>query len=184
MKSMAAFFVDNLHLLAKDAELHGNLVLAPMEERAKFPTYVTVGLATVVGFTGFVILQAGPLGLICNVFEGYTEADMPEIRRLLTKEKPSKWPSTVRQWRVDISALVQAVLLRDQDLLSKPDLCTGPSSVYSVLRLITAAGVTIERRVLVEALRQFLDKPQIEGEDPQECFGAADAMLNVITTGD
>lgn len=184
MKSMAAFFIDNLPLLAKDAELHGNLVLAPMKERAKFPTYLMIGQATVAGFDGFVVVQAGPLGLICNVFEGFTKDDLTEIRRILTKEKPSKWPPTVRQWRVDVSALIQAVLLRDQDLLSNPDLCVGPSSIYSVLRLITTIGPSTERRVLSEALRRFLDKPSIEGEDPQECFGAADAMLNVITTGD
>lgn len=182
MKSMAAFFVDNLPLLVRGAELHGNLVLAPVEP-GKYPTYMTVGMASAEGFDGVAIIQAGNLGVVATIFEGMTRDDLPEIRGILAK-KPSAWPKTVHQYKVDVTALIQAILLRHVGELGKPELSSGPSSTYSILRLLTLIGDSPERRVLGEALRRFLDSPSVEGVSGEDAFGAADGMLNIITMGD
>ena len=186
MKSMPAFFVDNLPMLVHGAELFGNLVLAACEP-AKYPTYVTIGMASAEGFDGIAIVQAGNLGVVATIFEGFTRNDLPAVREILAK-KPATWPATVHQYKVDVTALIQAILLRHVGELGKPDLSTkpgsGPSTIYAVLRLLTALGDNAERRVLCEALRRFLDDPSVEGVTKEDAFGAADGMLNTITMGD
>lgn len=127
MKSMQLFFIDNQHLMEEGAELHGNLVVAKLEPRQKFPTsnFVPMGMATVDGFDGMLFLQAGNGALVITIIEGKTKDDLRDINKILVTQKPSQWPDYIHQYRINMLGIMQYMALLHSGEDPHNDVSTG-----------------------------------------------------------
>lgn len=169
LKSMGAFFIDNQCMMSEGAELHGNLVFSKDEN--KYPSFIPIGQASVNGFDGVVIVQAGPGAVIVSLIEGVTKSNIDEIRRIMSA-KPSQRPATFRQYRIDVMALIQATVLQDAGELGADE-----ASPYRAMDMIAHHGQD-EGAIVKAALEQFLKAPEIDERPTDKMFETAEMLLS------
>ena len=171
MKSMQVFFIDNQGLLTKDAELIGNLVISKVFPPAKFPIAAMVGQASVADFDGLIVVQAQNGAIVFNVFDGKSKDDLEEIRSIMTKKKPSAWPSWIHQYRIDIMALIQFVALYHAGEAGNDEV-----NPYNLLDLLARKGGK-ESAIIRQGLRDFCRAPEVPDVEPKEAFETAERLL-------
>lgn len=171
LKAMPIFFLDNQALLTKDAELVGNVVVSKVDPPQKFPVAAMIGQASVAGFDGMVVVQAGNAAIVVTVFEGHGKGDLGEIREIMTKKKPSKWPEWIHQYRIDVMALIQFMALYHAGEAGSDEM-----NPYSLLDFLATKGGP-ETAILRQALKDFCRAPDVPEVTLKEAFETAERML-------
>lgn len=171
MKPMPVFFIDNQELIGPGAKLHGNLVASYLDPPQKFPSYVQVAQSTVAGYGGFVVIIAGPKGIIAHLFDGKTREDLPAIAKITKTEKPSQWPKWIHQIRLDVSAMMHFCCLMHCGEAGDDEI-----NVHHLMDLV-ASRDTEESRVLKQALKDFFKAPEVDGVEPSRAFQIAENLL-------
>lgn len=170
LKSMPVFFIDNQNLLTEGSELIGNLVISK-ETPAKYPTAAMISAASVNGFDGLIVLQACTNSIVAFIFDGKTTKDLQEIREVMTKKKPSQWPSWIHMYQVNAAGLIQFLALYHTGQAGSDDM-----NPYTLMDLLAAKGGK-EAAIIQQSLKDFCRAPEVEGVTPKEAFETVERLL-------